>query len=536
MTDANNSGNNAGVNSDRQSGYQGNHQSDRKRAGQAGSRADGSAPSRRLRSRAHSSSEPAGEKRRARRESVRARSRRTSTLKGSDRGGRPNTSNGNSSNSNASAYKKGPTRSAISQGIQSTVSQPDTAKGKLVPLKKRDKPKPIKSAQHKDGQTKARPIKSRRRTRRKLPVPLLYCIRLGIIGLGVAALGGTLLKALPEGEAQTVQSEPAVQEVSASATFPIELGQEIAPLKAEMQELPNLYPDLTPKAFYINVETGDYVNLEGTDAIAAASTVKLPILLAFFEEVDGGRLTFDRTIEMLPKHIAEGSGDMQLAVPGTRFTALEVATQMIVTSDNTATNMMIDLLGGPTALNERFVSYGLEKTVLNAPLPDVEGTNKTSAKDLVRTMLLISSDRLSMRSRDRILNILNRTQNKALLADGMAQKEALTYNKTGYIGKMLGDVALVDLSNGQRYIVAALVERPMNDNRATELIHRISDMTFEISDQAVQTAVTPLGNPDGEPSADLDTPEAEISEEVEMETAPTEASDSGVEITPVEEP
>ena len=330
-----------------------------------------------------------------------------------------------------------------------------------------------------------------------MPVPLLYFSRLAIVGLGVAALGGTLLKALPSSDAQTADT-PAAEVAPARLDFPIPLSQEIAPLKAEMQELPNLYPDLTAKAFYVDVDTGSYVNLEGNEAIAAASTIKLPILLAFFEEVDAGRITFEQTLEMLPEQVADGSGDMQIAAPGTRFTALEVATQMIVTSDNTATNMMIDLLGGPVSLNERFASYGLEKTQLNAPLPDIEGTNTTSAKDLVHTMLLISSDRLSMPLRDRILNILSRTHNKSLLADGMAQKEAVTYNKTGYIGKMLGDVALVDLNNGKRYVVAALVERPMNDNRATELIHRISNLAYENSNAAILPAVTPLGNPDGE--------------------------------------
>ena len=411
------------------------------------------------------------------------------------------------------ASKPSRTRSTVSQIGARPVSRIDTAKGKRRLDGSTTKTSPLKSVVNKSGSVggkasgtggklvplKKAPLARRRSPKRKMPVPLLYLSRIVIAGLGVAVLGGTLIKAFPGSEAQTTEAPaPAAKVESAGAGFPIALNQEIASLKSEMQELPNLYPDLTPKAFYLDVDTGNYVNLEGTEAIAAASTIKLPILLAFFEEVDAGNLTFERPVEMLPEHIAEGSGDMQLATPGTRFTALEVASQMIVTSDNTATNMMIDLLGGPIVLNERFASsYGLEKTQLNAALPDVEGTNLTSAKDLVRTMLLISGDRLSMKSRDRILNILNRTHNKALLADGMMQKEALTFNKTGYIGIMLGDIALVDLANGKRYIVAAMVERPMNDNRATELIHRISDMTYETSAAAVQPSVTPLGNPDG---------------------------------------
>ncbi len=351
----------------------------------------------------------------------------------------------------------------------------------------------------------------RRNARRKTPLPLLYFGRLAIAGLGVAVIGGTLLKMLPNNSSNAAVADSALVTNAASAVdkFPIPLNQEIAPLKSALQELPNLYPNLTAKAFYVDVDTGNYVNLEGGDSMAAASTIKLPILLAFFEEVDAGRITLNQTLAILPEQIAKGSGEMQLSAPGTQFTALEVATQMIVGSDNTATNMMIDLLGGPAVLNERFKGYGLQKTQILNPLPDLKGTNTTSAKDLVHTMLLISGDRLKMHSRDRILNILNRTHNKSLLPNGLAEKEALTYNKTGDIESVLADVALVDLSNGKRYIVAAMVQRPTNDGRAVELIHKISARTYQEADGAVQPSVTPLGSPSAKPSATPAAPEAD---------------------------
>lgn len=327
------------------------------------------------------------------------------------------------------------------------------------------------------------------RRSRKLPIPLLYLGRLAIVGLGVAAIGGTLLRdAIPNGSASdTVSTEVApVTSPEKVATFPVTLNQEIAPLKAELQELPNLYPDLLPKAFYIDVDTGNYVDLEGGGAIAAASTIKLPILLAFFEEVDAGRIDPNQFVVMQPEQIAEGSGEMQVSPPGSQFTALEVATNMIVNSDNTATNMVIDLLGGRAVMNTRFEAYGLEKTKLNAPLPDLDGMNTTSPRDLVHTLLLISQgDVLTVRSRDRVLNILNRTRNKSLIAAGLEEKGALTYNKTGDIASALGDAALVDLPNGKRYAVSVLVERPTNDGRAAELIHRISGRVYQEANKVI---------------------------------------------------
>lgn len=346
------------------------------------------------------------------------------------------------------------------------------------------------------------PARPRRRAARrslKTPLPLLYLGRLVVAGLGIAAIGGTLLTVLPSrsssGNAARTESALAPP-TETKAAFPIALAQENAPLKAQFEDLPNLYPGLTAKVFYIDVDTGDYVDMAGREAIAAASTIKLPILLAFFEEVDAGRINPNQTMTIQPDQLAEGSGEMQVSAPGTQFTALEVATRMIVGSDNTATNMMIDLLGGSAVLNSKFADYGLEKTRLNGPLPDLDGTNMTSARDLAQTLLLITQDEtLTLRSRDRVLNILQRTYNKSLLAAGLEEKEALTYNKTGDIASVLGDVALVDLSNGKRYIVAVLVERPTNDGRAVELIRRISTRIYEVADQVVQPVVAPTSDP-----------------------------------------
>lgn len=368
------------------------------------------------------------------------------------------------------------------------------------------------SAQYPDRRPASRTLPRKRNVRRfrKTPVPILYLARLAIIGLGVAAIGGTLLMAaIPNSSSSSVdlaEVTPAESTPAKVAPFPIPLNQEVASLKAKLQGLPNTYPGLTATVFYADVDTGDYVDLSGGTAIAAASTIKLPILLAFFEEVDAGRLDLNQAVAMLPEQIAEGSGDMQIATPGTQYTALEVATQMIINSDNTATNMMIDLLGGVETLNARFLTYGLEKTTLNLPLPDLAGSNTTSAKDLARTLLLISQgNTLTMRSRDRVLNILNRTYSKDLLAAGMAEQGALTYNKTGDIESVLGDAALVDLSNGKRYVIVALIQRPSNDGRASELIRRISTDTFQEINKVVKTVVPPAAPSTTEPSTDPST-------------------------------
>ena len=368
----------------------------------------------------------------------------------------------------------------------------------------------------------------RRRSRKpKLPKYAISAIWILVGGLGLATIFGTILANRPGGEPNAATTESVLATDVRTDQFPITLTQEIPQLKEKLEELPALYPGMKFKAFYVDVDTGDYVDVGGQEALPAASTIKLPILLAFFEEIDKGNIDPNQTVAMQKSQVADGSGEMELSPPGTQFTALEVATQMIVNSDNTATNMMIDLLGGAEVLNQRFTSYGLEETQLSNQLPDIEGLNKTSARDLVHSMLLVQGDTLKTRSRDRVFNILKRTENKRLLAFGLEEKGALTYNKTGFIGKMLGDVALVDLSNGKRYVVSILVDRPDNDGRALELIHSVSGRTYKYTDEAIQTAVTPLGDPDGNPDGEPNgTPGSANSTATDESSAASPASES----------
>ncbi|NEP17257.1 MAG: serine hydrolase [Leptolyngbya sp. SIO4C1] len=367
----------------------------------------------------------------------------------------------------------------------------------------------------------------------RAPRPVLYGIRLLVLGIGVAAIAGTLLSVLTPadtklGELSTSQTASRTESVIMAksrslAQSDLSLTQAMTPLKAQISELLELTPGLTPLVYFLDLDTGKYVDLAGQQAAPAASTIKLPILVAFFQEVDAGRIPIEQTLVMQADQVAGGSGDMQGQPPGTQYTALEVATQMIVNSDNTATNMMIDLLGGPEALNQKFTSWGLSSTLIRSPLPDLEGTNTTSAQDLVKVISwLHRGELLSLRSRDRALTILQRTYNKGLIPSGI-ETEAVIYNKTGDIAAVLADVALVDLPNGKRYALATLVQRPDNDGRAGELIRRISQTVAQEMNKAVTPVLPPSGAVEEAPPGESLPLEEATLEEIAPETPETAA-------------
>lgn len=369
---------------------------------------------------------------------------------------------------------------------------------------------------------------TRRRKTRNTPRPVLNLVRLLICGVGLAAIAGTLLSVLNPAQPETGTLPPGTngettpagnsdvlsQQRTSVATAPLPLADKLTYLENTLLELESLAPGLSQATFALDLDTGNYVDINGASAISAASTIKLPILVAFLKAVDAGQVTLAQGVVLREDLIVGGSGDIQVDEPGTRYTALDVATRMMTQSDNTATQMMIELLGGNQALNQQFQDWGLTATVLRNPLPDLEGTNTTSAQDLVRVMALLEEgELLTLRSRDRLLGIMQRTYSRDLIPGGVADDEALVFNKTGDIGALLGDVALVDAPNGKRYIVATLIERPHNDGRASELIRRIAELIHGEMNQPV----APIG---GEVSP-------EPTSEIAPEGTPLEDTPSG---------
>jgi beta-lactamase class A len=320
----------------------------------------------------------------------------------------------------------------------------------------------------------------------------LYLTRMLILSLGVGVLAGTILfvwdpaHRAPAGasrsstlSASMISGSTTQSGAIATTMAATKLGQEMTALKSAVQALVVKSPQFTPEVFLLDLDNNAYLDMNGGAALPAASTIKVPILVAFFQDVDAGKIHLDDRLIMRKELMATGSGEMQYQPVDTQYTALETVKKMITISDNTATNMLIARLGGMFALNQRFKSWGLTATSLNNVLPDLEGTNTSSPKDMALLMARISQgDLVSMRSRDRMLDIMRQTVNNSQLPQGLGEGATISH-KTGDIGRLIGDVGLVDLPNGKRYAVTVLVKRSYNDDRAYDLVRQISRMIYQ---------------------------------------------------------
>jgi len=135
---------------------------------------------------------------------------------------------------------------------------------------------------------------------------------------------------------------------------------------------------------YPNRGTEPYVF--GQRPMRSASMIKVFILAAAMEEAKNGRLSLDETIVLTNDAKVGGAGTLAGYPSGSNFSIHALLQHMIAESDNTATNMMIDLLG-MDEVNEYMRREGYHDSVLQRKMMDSEAVaqgkeNYTSVKDL----------------------------------------------------------------------------------------------------------------------------------------------------------
>ena len=257
-------------------------------------------------------------------------------------------------------------------------------------------------------------------------------------------------------------------------------------LDRQLQQAVSKNKKLDSSYLFVEIDSGEYTQLGADRVLPAASTIKLPILIALFQDVDAGKVQLAENLTIDKQSIAEGSGDLQSRKPGTKVSILVAATKMMTISDNTATNLLIDRLGGKSALNQRFRQWGLKVTTINQPLPDLAGTNITTAGELSRSILAIvggaspAENRgkiVSDISRRQILSMMSKTARNTMLPKGLGAGAKIAH-KTGDIGKLVADVGSIELPSGKHYIAAVLVKRPHNDRAAPALIRNLSKIVY----------------------------------------------------------
>ncbi len=249
-------------------------------------------------------------------------------------------------------------------------------------------------------------------------------------------------------------------------------------------------PDLDVSAFFLSLDNQVYAEIKSNIKLPAASSIKVPILIILLRMLEREEISWNEKLIISEDTIGRGSGWMAYQDIGQGFPVYEVASEMIRVSDNTATNLLIKRLGGIKKVNRKLKEIGLNNTKINNYLPDLDGTNTTSTKDLSLAIALVDNGYLlNVSSRDIFRDIMRTSKTNTLIPSGILRglgkeskdidyhlslKGYLIHNKTGDIGISYSDTALIQTPHNSRSFASFIVKGPFNDPRSPELIRNLS--------------------------------------------------------------
>jgi beta-lactamase class A len=230
----------------------------------------------------------------------------------------------------------------------------------------------------------------------------------------------------------------------------------------------------------LDLDTGYATGFNAAKSMPAASTIKLPVMVEVFAQLQSGRFDLPRRVTLEPGDKDYGSGVLCDAPAGTTYAVSDLLEKMIDISDNTATNMLIRLVGRRN-INRGMAELGLERTHLGGDVRTggwaIRRTLRTSPADLVRLLSLMARGELvDQWSSNEMISILKADQINSLLPEPLPPDVEIAH-KTGSLNDTLNDAGIVFASDAP-YVIAVMTTALPSKNLGRAFIHSVSRLAY----------------------------------------------------------
>jgi len=231
-----------------------------------------------------------------------------------------------------------------------------------------------------------------------------------------------------------------------------------------------------------DLKTGQTLLINEREVFPQASSIKIAVLFEMFKQAEEGRLKLDEFIALDEGRKVEGSGVLfHLGRPSLSLSIRDLSVLMVVLSDNTATNLLIDKVG-IEAVNKRMDALGLPKTRLRRKMMDLkaasEGRENVSTPLEMMTLLekIWKGGALGEPFRKDLLAILAIPKDSPLRAgvpEGIEVAE-----KPGELEAVRCDSGIVMLT-GRPYVLSVMTTYLKHDADGNPAIAKVSRIVYE---------------------------------------------------------
>ena len=251
--------------------------------------------------------------------------------------------------------------------------------------------------------------------------------------------------------------------------------------------------------------TGEEIFINADERFPTASVIKTAVMVEAYYQSAAGHLSLDTTIPLRDSDKVGGSGVLNGLSSGASLPVRDLIHLMIVVSDNTATNLLVDRLGTKN-VDARLVALGFERTKLFRPtfrdgkpdiFPELEkefGLGMSTPREMAKLMELIATGgAVDKTASAAMLNTLRNQQDRAMIPR-LLPGNAQVGNKTGTDSEKLADErgrrgairadAGIVTGDGVRYAIAVFTRRGGDtrggvDNAGVLLGAQLSRMVYE---------------------------------------------------------
>lgn len=251
--------------------------------------------------------------------------------------------------------------------------------------------------------------------------------------------------------------------------------QEIKELQQQIEELTQPYGS-SVSVCIIDASNGNYCHVNSDKALVSASMIKLAVLCEYMHAVDNGQLDPADRVALKNMNVVGGTGLIQTERHAS-YTYDELCRYMIMYSDNTATNVLINKLG-QDAINERVQALGRKNTSLNRQLMalNTNTENWISARDAATILYKIKNGTAASSAMcAKALEYLSKQTDNEGMAEGISS--GAFAHKTGSLRSMRHDGGIV--LGKHPYVIVALCDIGAgNANRLMKEIAQKADAYF----------------------------------------------------------
>jgi beta-lactamase class A len=217
----------------------------------------------------------------------------------------------------------------------------------------------------------------------------------------------------------------------------------------------------------VHVESGRVVEVGGQRPLALYSVFKLPVAVAILKLVEEGRLRWDQKVRITPAEVVPGSAEnTALWREPTERTIRELLDLSIAHSDNTSSDKLLELAGGPGAVTRRLAALGLPGITIRRSVREFMAArsrpheNTASALELARLLSrLQKGEILRADTRQALFGPMAAatTGLQRIRAGVPAGTHVLDKTGSGPGASATNDVGIVTLPDGNHLAMAVLV-------------------------------------------------------------------------------